>query len=229
MARRQLFLVILLGCVGYLWWQSSRPSRYSDWTAGTSSDAELSVLDSPFEQADAVHWEFASPGDSVWRVSRVTDGRERYRVVHSQGDSLVWRLFIDIDSQGVCRNFALLSAGKAIKVEPHGDSARFLASGETTTDAWIPWSEDAVPYDAICALCDTWWPISETSVTLVRIQPQTEVVTQLPGRLHALSPDTLQLQAAGKELVTIGYESGRAARICLAGGRCIVRRSASHP
>ena len=128
MARRQLFLVLLLGCVGYLWWQSARPSRYSDWTAGLSSDAEQSVLDSPFEQPGAAHWEFASPGDSVWSVSHVEDGLERYRVVHSQGDSLVWRLYMDTDSQGVCRNFALLQAGKSIKVEPRGDSARFLAT-----------------------------------------------------------------------------------------------------
>ena len=68
-----------------------------------------------------------------------------------------------------------------------------------------------MPYDAICALCDLWGPVSEKTITLVRIQPQTEVVTQLPGRVRILAPDTLQIQAAGKELVTICYESGRAA------------------
>ena len=227
MFRRQLFLVLLLLAVGYLWWQSGRPSRYSDWTSGTSADAEQSVLDAPFEQAGAVHWEFASPGDSVWRVSRVRDELGRYRVVHSQGDSLVWRLYVDCDSQGVCRNFALLAAGKAIKVEPRGDSARFLAVGEQTTDAWIPWSRDAVPYDAIPALCDLWSASTERPVTLVRIAPQTEVVTQMPGFLRSPAPDTLQLQTSGKALVTISYESGQPSSICLAGGRCIQRRGAS--
>lgn len=226
MARRQLFLFLLLAAVGYLWWQSSRPSRYSEWTGEQSQPAAEAVLDRAFEGVGATHWEFAATGDSIWRVSRVLDVLGRYRVIHWQGDSLCFRLYVDYDTLGVCHNLALISGGKTIRVEPRGDSARFLAQGEAVTDAWIPWSADAVPYEAIPALCDSWWPLAERSITLVRIQPQTEVVTQLPGQLRVQAPDTLQLVAGGKTLVTIGYASGQAANICLAGGRCVVRRKA---
>lgn len=224
MFRRQLILALLLGGVAYLWWQSSQPSHYSEWTSDAQTDPGRALLDRPFAESSAVVIEFESPGDSVWRVSRVNDGLLRYRVQLLCKDSLLWRLYLDCDSDGVCRNYALLVEGKSIRVEPHGDSAHFLALGAERTEAWIPWSQDAVPYEAIPALCDVWSSVTERRLTIVRIQPQSEVVTQLPAVLKADSSGMLQLHAAGKELVTIAYESGQAARICLAGGRCLVRR-----
>lgn len=224
MFRRQLILVLLLAAVGYLWWRSREPSHYSEWTSDAQSAPERALLDHPFADSSAVAWVFTSPGDSVWRVSRVNDGLLRYRVMMLHRDSLNWRLYLDTDLDGTCRNFALLTQGKSIHVEPRGDSARFVALGQERTEAWIPWSVDAVPYDAIPALSESWSPGAERKLTIVRIQPQSEVITQLPALLKPGTDSTLQLNAAGKELVTLQYVSNRIVKICLAGGRCLERQ-----
>lgn len=227
MLRRQLVFVLLLAGVGYLWWQSRGPSRYSEWAGGGTSDPERTLLDAPFASGDGNTWEFASPGDSVWRISKVTDGLVRYRVLLRSHDSTHWLLYLDTDLGGACRNLAILAPGKSIRVEPHGDSALFFARGAETSRAWIPWAHDAVPYEAIVALGDLWAEAAELPITIVRIQPATEVVTQLPAVLRADSAGAVQVVAAGKELVTLYFDSGHAAKVCLAGGRCLTRREAT--
>jgi hypothetical protein len=212
--------------VAYLWWQSREPSRYSEWASDLATLPELETRDRLVTGPRARAWAFETPGDSVWRVACADDELSHYRVQLWHGDSTLWRLYLDLAPDGACRSLWWSAAGRIIHVQPQGDSARFRSTGAAMTDAWIAWSPGAVVYEAIPALCDGWarGPAEQT-VTLIRIQPVTEVVTQLPGVLRRAPDGSLALIAAGKELVRVTYEAGAAARICLAGGRCLERRA----
>jgi len=224
MYRRQLLLVVLLGGVAYLWWQSRLPSHYSEWAEHLVSDATWS--DEPFTGPDVLTWSYDSPGDSSWRVASAEDSLRHYRVQLVHADSMLWQVHVALTPGGDCLRLTLRASGKLIQVEPRGDSARFTSAGEQFTQSWIAWSPGAVLYESIPALCDSWGASdAERPATLVRIQPQTEVVDQLPGVLRPSADGGLELWAAGKQLVRIEYAAGSASRIFLAGGRCLTRRA----
>jgi len=234
MLRRQLFLLALLAGVAYLWWQSRLPSHYSEWTKDLGTEGVDRLADDRFDQPGAVAWSFESTGDSTLRLARLSDSLVRYRVELFCGDSLLLHLRLDLNLDGTLRAFTLSSNRKQLQVIPSGDSARFISRGDSVTDSWIPWSPQALLFEAIPALCDSW-QLRDSShsqeVMLVRIQPQTEVVVQLPARLTGTGVGATVLQASGKELVRITYDSatGRAAMIHQAGGRMWQRRSTDSP
>jgi hypothetical protein len=214
----------MLAGVAYLWWQSRLPSHYSEWTKDLAAEGVDRLAESRFDQPEALAWTFKSTGDSSLQVARLSDSLVRYRVELFCGDSLLLHLRLDFNPGGTLRTLTLNSSRKQLQVIPSGDSARFIARGDSVTDSWIPWSPQALLFEAIPALCDSW-QLRDSShsqeVTLVRIQPQTEVVVQLPARLSGSGDGATVLQTSGKDLVRITYDSatGVAATIWQAGGR----------
>jgi hypothetical protein len=227
MLKRQMVLVVLLAGTAYLWWQSRHPSRYSEWAEDLArqADSDGSWERFPTEGADV--WSFRGSGDSTWSITHRQDGLRCYQVDLHHADSLISRLRLDLTQEGTVQRLALGAAREQLVVIPAGDSARFTSRIDTSLDGWIPWEPQALPYEAIPALCDLWSSSAGGSpVTVVRIQPQTGIVIQLPGVLTRDGRGELALQAAGKLLVQVTYDtaSGKASTLCYAGGHCLVRQ-----
>lgn len=224
MFRRQAILVLLLAGVAYLWWQSRMPSRYAEWAEDLREDVKAD-LEGFFDGPHTVRWAFGSQTDTSWRVARSQDSLVRYRVESRRGDTATVKLYLDVESGAPPRKLTLYGAGKRIDIVPWGDSALFVSRGDSVTESWIPWSRDALLWEAIPALCDAWSPPDQgEAVTLVRIQVQTEVVVQLPGRLQKSADGAVVLVTSGKELVRATRDStGLVASLCLAGSPCVER------
>lgn len=226
MFRRQSILILLLAGVAYLWWHSRTPSRYAEW-AEDVEESMLRDLEAPFLGPHTVRWAFGSSADTAWRVSQVQNGLQHVRVETKRGDTATLRVYLERGSDAQRPKITLFSAGKRIDIIPWGDSAQFISRTDSVTESWIPWSPEALLLESIPALCDAWSPPdSGQPVTLVRIQPQTEVVVQLPGRLQRNALGEVVLLTSGKELVRARYDStGRVTTLCLPGEACVQRLS----
>jgi hypothetical protein len=215
--RRQLILVALLGGVAYLWWQSRLPGHYSEWTKDLPVSGD--VVTDHLDWTSARSWSFASTGDSSLRVYLLQDSLSHFRVDLCHHDSLLTRQRLDLDAAGNLCAYGWQADPRYLRITPAGDSA-FLQSGPDAASSWIPWSQDALIYDAAVALCDLWARFeSGRPITLVRINPLTEVVVQLPG--------TIQARAYGRAVVASGKELLRATLDSLA-FECRTVSDASH-
>jgi len=224
MFRRQLILILLLAGVAYLWWHSRTPSRYAEWTEDVH-ESMVRDLEAPFLGPHTVRWAFGSSVDTAWRVSQVQNGLRHVRVETKRSDTATLRVYLELGPGTQLQKLTLFSAGKRLDIIPWGDSAQFISRADSVTESWIPWSRDALLLESIPALCDAWSPAdSGQPVTLVRIQPKTEVVVQLPGRLQRTARGEVVLVTSGKELVRAVHDTtGRVSTLCLPGEACVQR------
>lgn len=231
MFKRQFLLLLLLAGVAYLWWQSRLPSHYSEWAedlkAGGQSEypQELTLLD----PSGAQTWSFDS-GDSSYQVTTLTRSADRlFKLQVTRVDSLLWSMRMDLDLQGHLQRIQVTSAGgKQIEIISYGDSAQFKSATRMDSAAWIPWSEDAVLFEAIPALADSWASVdSITPVTLIRVNVQTEVIVQVPAVITRRDQTTLSVDASGHELARITFDSigQTAVSVCQQMNRCWTRTS----